>query len=198
MRFTTSFLATAAMSLMLTSIAQAQAVDKAAVEAKVGPLIASTLEPLVKDPAIVAAIKAQNEKNAALTAAQITELDNKWRAEVAAAAKPTIDEVAKNPSSAILAAFKAKNAGLVAEVFAMDNKGLNVGMSDTTSDYWQGDEPKWQESFGKGPGAKHISDVELDDSSQTYSVQVSLPVLDEAGKAIGAVTFGLDAEKVVQ
>ena len=36
-----------------------------------------------------------------------------------------------------------------------DNKGLNVGQSDVTSDYWQGDEAKWKKSYKMGAGAVH-------------------------------------------
>ncbi len=37
------------------------------------------------------------------------------------------------------------------EVFVMDARGLNVAASDVTSDYWQGDEEKFSETFPKGP-----------------------------------------------
>ena len=33
------------------------------------------------------------------------------------------------------------------EVFLMDNQGANVAMTNKTSDYWQGDEAKFIESF---------------------------------------------------
>ena len=57
------------------------------------------------------------------------------------------------------------------------------------------DESKWQKSYLKGAAALFVDNVELDDSSQRFQVQVSVPVVDPAtGKAIGAVTFGIDAE----
>ena len=47
----------------------------------------------------------------------------------------------------------------------------------------------------KGPDAVHVSEVEFDESSQTYQMQVSMSVTDPAsGAVIGAVTFGLDAQ----
>ncbi|MBK6735324.1 MAG: PDC sensor domain-containing protein [bacterium] len=88
-----------------------------------------------------------------------------------------------------------KEMPFLAEAFVMDNQGANVAMTDKTSDYWQGDEPKWQESFKGGAGAVHVSDVKFDDSTQTYTVQVSVPVMD-GGKAIGAITFGVDVDQV--
>ena len=68
----------------------------------------------------------------------------------------------------------------------MDMKGLNVGQSDVTSDYWQGDEAKWQKTYGVGPSAVLIDEVEFDDSSQTYQSQVSIAVV--------AVTVGVNVE----
>jgi sensor histidine kinase regulating citrate/malate metabolism len=40
-----------------------------------------------------------------------------------------------------------------------------------------------------------ISDVKFDDSTQAYLVQVSVPVKD-ADKVIGAITVGIDVEKL--
>lgn len=36
---------------------------------------------------------------------------------------------------------------LVVEVILMDERGANVCLSRETSDYWQGDEPRWQRTF---------------------------------------------------
>jgi hypothetical protein len=68
-------------------------------------------------------------------------------------------------------------------------------MTGKTSDYWQGDEAKFQKSFANGSGAVFVDEVEFDDSSQAYLVQISVPVLDN-GTAIGAITFGIDVEAV--
>jgi hypothetical protein len=66
-------------------------------------------------------------------------------------------------------------------------------MTNKTSDYWQGDEAKWQESFKDGAGAVHAGGVEFDESSQDYLVQISVPVMD-SGKAIGALTIGVNLD----
>ena len=44
-------------------------------------------------------------------------------------------------------------------------------------------------------GDIHISEVEFDDSSQAYLVQVSVPVM-ENGAAIGAITFGINVDEI--
>jgi hypothetical protein len=72
-------------------------------------------------------------------------------------------------------------------------------MCDPTSDFWQGDEAKWQKSFSAGPDAIFVDDVEQDESTQKFEVQTSMTVVDPAtGKAIGAITVGLDADKLAQ
>jgi hypothetical protein len=77
----------------------------------------------------------------------------------------------------------------------MDNQGANVAMTNKTSDYWQGDEAKFTDSFKNGVGAIHISTVEFDESAQAYLVQVSVPVM-EGGKAIGALTIGVNIDEL--
>lgn len=149
---------------------------------------------LLADPAIVAAIQEQNTRNAGLTEAEIVEQDNKWRAEVGAASQPTITPVMENDVANMLRRIRDDSAGLFTEIFVMDQVGLNVAASDTTSDYWQGDEAKWQQTFGSGSGAMHISEVELDDSTQSYQSQVSVAISDAAGQVIGAATFGVNIE----
>jgi hypothetical protein len=147
----------------------------------------------VTEPSVLDAIRAQNAANAGLTQAQIDTLDADWRAQVGAASEPMIDALLENPASVWLRGKKDEAAGLVTEVFVMDQHGLNVAQSDVTSDYWQGDEDKFTKTFGAGPGAIHVSEVELDESSQTYQSQVSMTVVDpQTGAAIGAVTFGVD------
>ena len=80
----------------------------------------------------------------------------------------------------------------------MDNRGLNVGQSEVTSDYWQGDEAKWKKTFLVGPNAMIIDDVELDESTQTFQSQLSMSITDQAtGEVIGAITVGVDVEAIV-
>jgi hypothetical protein len=54
---------------------------------------------------------------------------------------------------------------------------------------------KFKKSFNGGSGAVFVDEVEFDDSTQAYLVQVSVPVKD-GDAVIGAITFGIDVEKV--
>lgn len=149
----------------------------------------------VADPAIIAAVKVQNAAHAGLNQGRIDELDKEWRAQVGAPSAPLIEKVLGRPESGWLRNKQDASAGLITEVFVMDNLGLNVAQSEVTSDYWQGDEAKWQQTYLVGASAVHISEVEFDESAQVYQSQVSLPVIDPAdGSVIGAVTFGINVE----
>ncbi len=152
------------------------------------------LAAIAADPAVVAAVKAQNAAGAP-DQARIDQLDADWRAQVGTASAPLVDEVAGRPASRVLADARDASEGLITEAFAMDHVGLDVAVSGPTSDYWQGDEAKWRQTYKVGADAIHISDVELDESTQTYQSQVSLPVVDpDGGAPIGAVTFGINVE----
>ena len=104
-----------------------------------------------------------------------------------------------NALSSYLKTVKAVSQGLYTEIFVMDNKGLNVGQSDVTSDYWQGDEAKWKKTYKVGPQAMHIGKVKTDESTQTLQSQLSLSIADpDSGQVIGAVTVGVNVEQLGQ
>ena len=144
---------------------------------------------LGSDPTIVKAVREENAKKKSLE--QIRDTDKKWMATpgVADFMKVLMDSACGKRLIEI-----QKGQKYYAELFVMDNQGANVCMSNKTSDYWQGDEDKFKESYKGGGGAVHISDVKFDDSTQSYAVQVSVPVKD-GGAVIGAITVGIDVEK---
>lgn len=157
-------------------------------------LAEARLAALAAEPALLAAVR---ERNAGpdLAPAEIQALDLDWRAQVGAVSAPLIEAVTARPVSRRLQEMRDASQGLLTEIILMDRHGLNVGVSDVTSDYWQGDEAKWTETYGAGPGSVHVSEVEFDESTQTYQAQVSMPVADpETGGVAGAVTFGVNVE----
>ncbi len=158
----------------------------------------NTVTAWVSNPTVVEAIKVQNALHASLSQDEIIAKDKQWRAETASADRPLINRVLSNDLSRYLAKVSKEQQGLVTEVFIMDNRGLNVGQSDVTSDYWQGDEAKWRKTFLVGPNAMIIDEVELDESTQTFQSQLSMSITDQAtGKVIGAITVGVDVEAIV-
>jgi hypothetical protein len=142
------------------------------------------------DPIIVAAVKAENEKGKTL--GEIKEMDNQWKETpgIADYMQALMDSQCGRHLRKI-----QESKVFFSEIFVTDNQGANVAMTDKTSDYWQGDEAKFTETYKDGAGAIHISEVEFDDSSQTYLVQVSVPVKDQ-DKVIGVITFGIDLDSL--
>ncbi len=153
-------------------------------------LASGRIAEIVSSAEVVSAVKAQNEVSSSYDQAKVDALDKQWRAEVDASDKPLIDEVLSRALSEYLLGVQDESEGVFTEIFAMDAKGLNVGQSGVTSDYWQGDEGKWQVPFNEG--TVELGDVEEDESTQTFQSQVSVPVVDENGDRIGAVTFGVN------
>lgn len=153
-------------------------------------LAKSSLAAYGSDPVIVAAVKEQNAQGKSLD--EIKATDKKWQATTG------MDDFMKSKMSSPCGTHLAgilKSAKYFSEIFVMDNQGANVAMTSKTSDYWQGDEAKFQKSFAGGSGAVFIDEVKFDDSSQAYLVQVSVPVTDD-GKAIGAITFGINVDEM--
>ena len=186
-------------AIILSSLLMGSTGIALAEEAHVAPVKAYVTENVMswaKDPVVIDAIRKQNEEHAGLDQAKIDELDKEWRAQATAADKPLINEVLGREISKFLSAKKDESAGMITEVFVMDNKGLNVGQSDPTSDYWQGDEAKFQKSFGAGPDGVLIDEVEFDDSSESFISQVSRTITDGGGNPIGAVTIGINVENL--
>lgn len=164
-------------------------------EAPMRELADSMVKAWITDPVVIEAIKSQNQKYAGLKQAEIADLDTQWRAETGASTRPLIDSVLSNQLSTFLSDAKNQANGLVTEIFVMDDKGLNVGQSDVTSDFWQGDEAKWQKTYQAGPNAIFIDDVEKDESTQTFQSQLSMSVADPAsGQVIGAITVGVNVD----
>ncbi len=151
------------------------------------------------DPTIIEAIRAQNFRHANIGQSEIDKLDKQWRAETKASERPLIDRVLSTALSKKLLDEKNQARGMITELFVMDNKGLNVGQSDPTSDYWQGDEDKWQKTYLAGPGAMFIDEVEMDESTQTFQSQLSMAISDPVtGQVIGAVTVGVNVDQLLR
>ncbi|MAL78195.1 MAG: hypothetical protein CMN55_03635 [Sneathiella sp.] len=158
-------------------------------------LVESDMRGWIQSEQVVTAIREQNKTSATLNQSDIDRQDKAWRAETENGDQKMINAVLGNALSAYLRDVQSKSGGLYTEIFVMDMKGLNVGQSNITSDYWQGDEAKWQDTYGGGASALLIDEVDFDDSSQAYQSQVSLAVIDPANdEIIGAITVGVNVD----
>ncbi|WP_320819559.1 hypothetical protein [Thalassolituus sp.] len=148
------------------------------------------LEAWSTDQALIDAVRQQNSQG--LTLVTIQERDAVWRA------TSDVDEFMETLMTSSVAKHMLtleQSKPYFVEFFLMDNLGANVAMTNKTSDYWQGDEEKFTESFKGGLGSTYMSDVKFDESSQAYLVQVSIPIFD-GDKAIGAMTIGVNLDEL--
>lgn len=151
----------------------------------------------VAAPTVHLILRAQNDRNRELGEERILALDAQWRAETKAAEQPIIAQLMGNPLSQYLLQIQARSLGLYSEIFIMDAKGLNVGQSSVTTDYWQGDEAKWQKTFAVGPDAVFVDKVEFDDETRTHRAQVNLTIVDpETRQSSGAITVEVNLDEL--
>ncbi|MFH1767833.1 MAG: PDC sensor domain-containing protein [Candidatus Omnitrophota bacterium] len=151
-----------------------------------------------KEPIIINAVKAANAEGKTLD--EIKAIDKQWiasgQAEIISMVN-FINDMLSNACSQYLLKEKKIISPEYAEIFVMDNQGANVALTDKTSDYWQGDENKFIKTFSGGKGVVFVDKAKFDESSNSFSVQVSVPVLDpDTGGAIGAITVGVDLNKL--
>jgi hypothetical protein len=144
-------------------------------------------------------IKSQNERHAKLNQAGIIALDKQWRAERKLPDQPLISATLSNPLSVYLSRMQGQSLGLYSEIFITDNKGLNVGQSSITSDFWQGDEAKFQKTFPKGVGASFVDDAEWDDKFRVWKAQLNITISDASGTTpIGAATIEINLTELAR
>jgi hypothetical protein len=157
------------------------------------PKVIEAVKKLLEQPVTVISIGASNDAHANIDQGGIDALDKEWKSESKVDKQPLIAEMLSSPLSNYLLYLQAQSAGLYTEMFVMDDKGLNVGQSSVTSDYWQGDEGKYQKTFQVGADAIFIDEAEFNDDTKTWRAQLNFTVVDpQSGKPIGAATIEMN------
>lgn len=157
------------------------------------PAVISDIQGWLKNEIVTVSIEAQNKRFSTLTQPGIDALDEQWKKERDSADKPLIAATLSNPLSVYLNRIQGRALGLYVEVFVMDHNGLNVGQSSVTSDFWQGDEAKFQKTFPVGKDTIFVDEPEWDDEAKIWRVQVNFSIAKEgADKPIGAATVELN------
>ena len=149
----------------------------------------------IEDPLIVETLKDSNARCAHYTVDDLLRLDTAWRSQILLEERPLVQSVTDNPLSSVLRRWQASSDGVITEIIVMDAKGLSVGESEVSSDYWQGDEPKWRNTYLAGSDALFVDAPEKDESTQLLQSQASLAVFDpKTGQPIGAITVGINLD----
>ena len=154
-------------------------------EASVG-----ALRSLAASDVVLRSVSAANTANRE-TMAEILERDRRWRA-TAGGEDPLLTPYLKNDCADLLRSARLEHKRFL-ELFVADARGCIVAASNRTSDYWQGDEDKWTRCFRGGDGRLFVDEINYDDSTQSYVVQVSVPVQGKDGATIGVLTSSVQA-----
>ncbi|QYK00519.1 substrate-binding periplasmic protein [Shewanella psychrotolerans] len=150
------------------------------------------------DPIVIQTLESQNNRHKSLTSSDIQQLDKRWRYTSESIDKTLADQILQNPLSQFLKDKVENSNGLYDEIFVMDSMGLIAGKNAMTSDYWQGDEAKYINTYLQGKDAVFIDEIQYDDSAKKFQSQVSLTIHDPKTLIpIGVITVGVDVEKAL-
>ncbi len=160
---------------------------------------AKALQALALSPTVVEAVRVANRayvgRAQADIDAEIARLDQAWK-DKDASVEVLARRINDNSVSAHLRAFVQQFPEEV-EVFVTDRQGLNVAMTDRTSDYLQADEGWWQNAYHEGQGAVFISEVEFDDSTGVWALDIGVPVRDpQSAEVIGVLRGTVDVSAI--
>lgn len=167
-------------------------------DAAYDPLLKKIYEQMQSD-IVVESVKAQNERYGKLSQTEIDKVDAQWKKERESKQQPLIAATLTNPLSSYLTRIQAHSTGVYVELFVMDKNGLNVGQSDISSDYWQGDEAKWQKTFGAKSIQPFIDAPEYDDEIKARKQQMNITIWDKArNEPIGAATIEINLDEYLR
>jgi hypothetical protein len=140
-------------------------------------------ERIAADPELVSAVNVKNASGE--TAEDVQRRDREWMANPKA---PLRAEMTKGACADRLRSL-VKDDSFVVEAFLTDAQGALVCASRETSDYWQGDEPKWQKTYGDDKRL-FIDEPAQDASTGVHAIQLSTLVSSGSRRA-GALTLTL-------
>ena len=139
-----------------------------------------------KSPLVIAAIVAANEKNVGIV--NIMQLDANWQLN-----RKLQKSVMHNPLAAKIIEF-IKNPKLdIAEMMVLDKNGVLVAVFPKPTDYWQGDEDKFQQPIRIN--GDYVGPTKWDSSASTYQFFYCILIKNSEKKVIGVLVTGLDVSK---
>jgi hypothetical protein len=140
------------------------------------------------DPVLVKAVVIQNGKG------PIEGMDNaKWK--TMRRTDAMVKDFQSNPAGLLLKSKIDASGGMFTEAFLSAAQGEKVAFVEKTTSYIHKGQPKFEVPFG---GAKSWQGKpEFDESAQTYQIQISVPVLQDA-KPVGVLVVGANLEKLAK
>ena len=150
-------------------------------------------------PELIAAVIAQNRAHQTMSIPQVLAQDRQWREESTSSSRALINQILAHPLSISLKQLQNASAGLITEIMVTDSLGLNVAISEVTTDYWQGDERKFSDAFFNRNNRSVIGPLDYDQSAQSYQVHISSQIRNpENNEGIGVLIIGLDIQQALK
>lgn len=165
---------------------------------KIKQLVLPWMQQWILSPDIIQPVVRQNIQNKSKLFETLLANDLLWQHEFRNSSPAFSATVLENSLSRSLRQLKAKTAGLITEIIVTDERGFNVGISDMTSDYWQGDEAKYLQIFNRPVDTLFFDAVLFDESTRRFQVQLSVQLYQHGNpQAIGVMTVAVDIEKIL-
>lgn len=162
-------------------------------------LVSSVVSSIKSDSDLANYLKQENELARSIDTKKIGSLDSQWKKERIASNKPLINSIMSRPLSDRFRELKLSSNGLFTEIFLTNSKGMLIGASNITSDYWQGDEAKFKKTKGKRNGTVTYNDIVFDESSGVFQTQVGISIGDLSNNDyLGSLFIGINPEKALQ
>lgn len=131
----------------------------------------------------------------AISAQEIQHFDQLWRESFAKGEYAPLLELQDDVLTGFLPVWQSQ-LSIVTEIIIIDRQGRNLAVAPFTSDYWQGDEPKYLQGFNMPANEWYFGEVVYDQSTSRFQSQLSVPI-DIDGERMGVLTLGIDIEKAL-
>jgi|GEM_PF-1773663 len=192
--FTTNLVLRTVNSLFLivlyTSVAQAANYSQ-----DLNDFIKLEIKPLGSSDIVIDNLNQMNDKHAGLSEINLSVLDNDWRSELRKIKQPLITQVMENDLSKFLIKTVEAGQGVYTEITVIDSRGLNIGQTVVSQNYFNAGKPRWDKTFAIKSYAPYISDIYFSDETNKFQVEVSLMIISDE-KPIGIVAAGIDVEQL--
>lgn len=133
---------------------------------------------MASDPVVTDVVAAANRTYEGMAeeaiARRIEETEALWPTPKSEA---SVKRIVSSPVSANLRHYLGLDPRFL-RITVTDARGATVAATHKTLDYFQGDEPYWQEIYSEGRGAVHITDIEYDAVTKANYVGIGVPVLE--------------------
>ena len=105
---------------------------------------------------------------------------------------PELAPLLKDELAERLRAFQRRHP-LFVEIFVTDREGRLIASTEKTTDYWQADEEWWTQAVRCRKGEAWLEGLQFDESSATFSLDISVPIATQDGAKVGVLKASLNA-----